>query len=60
VVCRVVKINGQNLDTPIRPGVELFDALMRHRVVWLREADPANGFHGEISMRRIEVEELGG
>ncbi|HEY4313823.1 MAG TPA: hypothetical protein VGN12_30570 [Pirellulales bacterium] len=57
---KVVKISGRNLDTQIRPGVNLFEALLRHRVTWLREADLADQFYGKIAIERIEVEQLGG
>ncbi len=34
-----VKIAGQNLATPIRPNMTLFDAIVRHRVPYIQEAD---------------------
>jgi hypothetical protein len=53
-----IRITGQNLDAEIRPGVRLFDALLRHRVVWLREADaPCNAATGEVVIERIDVDD---
>jgi hypothetical protein len=55
-----VTIRGQNLDLEMRPGVKLFEALTRHRVIWLREADshPASdAVSDEIAIERIEVED---
>ncbi len=53
-----VRIVGQHLDSPIRSGVRLFDALVRHRVVWLRECagDVVNGLDGGVFVERIDVE----
>jgi hypothetical protein len=34
-----VKITGRNLNAEIRPNVRLFDAILRHRVSWIQEAD---------------------
>jgi hypothetical protein len=36
---RTVKITGRNLNAQVRPNVRLLDALLRHRVPWIREAD---------------------
>jgi hypothetical protein len=52
-----VRISGRHLDAQIRPGVRLFEALVRHRVVWLREANATSEFPGEIVIERIEVED---
>ena len=54
---KAVKISGQNLGEEIRPGVRLFEALIRHRVLWLREAQSVPEFRGEIVIERIEVED---
>ncbi len=50
-----VKITGQNFDAEIRPGVRLFEALLRHRVIWLREAETVSRLSGEVVIERIEV-----
>lgn len=34
-----VKLIGRNLNAESRPGVRLFEGLLRHRVVWIQEAD---------------------
>ena len=34
---KATKIEGQNLNTEVRPGVSLFQGLTRHRVTWVRE-----------------------
>jgi hypothetical protein len=36
---RVVKISGRNLNAEVRTNVRLVEALLRHRVPWIREAD---------------------
>lgn len=36
---RKVTIKGRNLQAEVRPNVRLFQALVRHRVPWLQEAD---------------------
>jgi hypothetical protein len=36
---RKVKISGRNLNAEIRPNVRLFQAIVRHRVPWIQEAD---------------------
>lgn len=38
-----IRLKGRNLNAEIRPGVRLFEGLVRHRVPWVREAD-----HGEV------------
>ena len=52
-----VKIAGQNLDSEIRPGVKLFEALVRHRVIWLREAETWPTASGDVVIERIEVDD---
>lgn len=37
---QVIRIKGQNLNAEVRPTVRLFEGLTRHRVPWVREADP--------------------
>lgn len=34
-----VRIKGRNLNGEVHPKVRLFEAICRHRVPWLREAD---------------------
>jgi hypothetical protein len=36
---RKVHITGRNLNIEARPNVRLFNALVRHRVPWIHEAD---------------------
>ena len=38
---RVIKITGRNLNAEVRPNVTLVQALLRHRVPWIQEADGA-------------------
>ncbi len=38
-----INIKGRNLNVEVHPKVRLYEAVCRHRVPWLREADePAN------------------
>lgn len=34
-----ITISGQNLNEEVRPNLRLFEAITRHRVPWIREAD---------------------
>lgn len=36
-----IRIKGRNLNAEVHPKVRLFEAVCRHRVPWLREADEA-------------------
>ena len=36
-----VKITGRHLNADVQPNVRLFQAIVRHRVPWIREADGA-------------------
>lgn len=36
---KVVTIKGRNLGAEVRPNVRLFDAILRHRVPFVQEAD---------------------
>ena len=36
---RVIKITGRNLNAEVRPNVRLVEAILRHRVPWIQEAD---------------------
>lgn len=38
---RRLQLKGSNLNAEVRPGVRLFDGLLRQRVLWIRENDPA-------------------
>lgn len=54
----IVKIIGRMLHVEIRPNVRLFDALVRHRIAWLREDDRAAIFessNGAVLIERIEL-----
>lgn len=43
VVGQKIRIKGRNLNVEVHPKVRLFEALCRHRVPWLREAnEPEN------------------
>ena len=39
VAGRTIRIKGRNLNAEIRPNVRLFQAMTRHRVPWIQEAD---------------------
>ena len=39
VVEQRIRIKGRNLNREVHPKVRLFEAICRHRVPWLREAD---------------------
>jgi hypothetical protein len=39
VVGQTIRITGRNLNGEVRPGVRLFQAITRHKVVWIQEAD---------------------
>lgn len=41
VVEQRIRIRGRNLNGEVHPKVRLFEAVCRHRVPWLREADRA-------------------
>ena len=34
-----VRLTGRNLNAEVRPNLRLFDAILRHRVPWIQEAD---------------------
>lgn len=36
---QTIRIKGRNLNVEVHPKVRLFEAICRHRVPWLREAD---------------------
>ncbi len=41
VVEQRIRIKGRNLNREVHPKVRLYEAICRHRVPWLREADRA-------------------
>lgn len=47
---RAIKIEGQNLNAEIRPGVSLFQGLTRHRVTWIRECDSNNNKEATVEI----------
>ena len=52
-----VKIIGRNLDAELRPNVRLFRGLLRHRVIFVAEADQFAAMaaaDGETLVERIE------
>lgn len=55
-----VTIVGSNLNAEIRPGIRLYEAMLRHRVPWVREADRATSLRapqGSVVIDHIEVSE---
>lgn len=55
-----VTIAGSNLNAEIRPGIRLYEAMLRHRVPWVREADRATSLRapqGSVVIDHIEVSE---
>lgn len=49
-----ITIAGRNLNREVRPNVRLFEAINRHRVPWLREADEADAMQAPESATVIE------
>jgi hypothetical protein len=47
-------VAGRNLNKEVRPNLRLFEALTRHRVPWLREAENADGMVTPESATVIE------
>jgi len=55
-----VLLAGSNLNTEIRPNVRLYEAILRHRVPWVREADRHDQLQapaGSVLIDSIDVEE---
>jgi hypothetical protein len=55
-----VSLGGSNLNAEIRTNVRLFEALLRHRVPWVREADRHDQLQapaGSVIIDRIDVSE---
>jgi hypothetical protein len=60
---RTVKITGRNLGAEIRPNVRLFQAVLRHRVPWIQEANEPSAMEAPRSavvIERIDVTGSGG
>lgn len=56
---RTARIVGRNLNSEQRPNVRLLEALCRHRVPWIQEADAANARRadrGATVIEHIEIE----
>lgn len=54
---RKIKINGRNLNAEAKPNIKLFEAICRHRVPWLREAnepEQLSAREGETLIEAIE------
>jgi hypothetical protein len=52
-----VVIAGRNLNREVRPNLRLFEALARHRVPWLREADEGEAM--EAPQQATVIESIG-
>jgi hypothetical protein len=53
-----VKITGRNLDSELRPKTRLLNGILRHRVIWIQEADGAaemKAAKNAIVIERIEA-----
>jgi hypothetical protein len=53
-----IKIIGRNLNAEVQPNVTLFQAILRHRVPWIREADGPTALQapkGILVIERIEI-----
>lgn len=56
----LVTIRGRNLNAEIRPQLRLLDGLLRHRIVWIQEADEPTLLRLDrhaIAVERIAIEE---
>jgi hypothetical protein len=54
-----VRITGRHLNAELRPNVRLLDALCRHRVPWIQEADAPSlrrADRAATMIERIEIE----
>lgn len=55
-----LSIVGSNLNAEIRPNVRLYQAILRHRVAWVREADRHDQLQapaGSVIIDSIDLEE---
>ena len=53
-----VSIRGSHLNTEIRPNIRLYEAILRHRVPWVQEADRATSLRapqGTVVIDAIEI-----
>jgi len=53
---RIIKITGRNLNAEVQPNVRLLDAILRHRVPWIREADAPTAL--EAGRHATVIEEI--
>ena len=54
---QTIRIKGRNLNQEVHPKVRLYEAICRHRVPWLREAEEAESFTAaeqEVMIESIE------
>lgn len=54
-----VKITGRNLNVEIRPNIRLFEAILRHRVLWIAQTSGAAAFAAgphAIVIETIEIQ----
>ena len=54
VTGQTIRLTGRNLNAESRPNVRLFQALTRHRVPWIQEADEATAMTTETGAVLIE------
>lgn len=57
VVGKTLRIQGRNLNAPLRPNVRLFQGITRHRVPWIQEADQSTAMESQgkgILVERID------
>lgn len=54
-----VHLIGRNLNAEVRPNLRLFDAILRHRVPWIQEADEPTALSapkGALVIEKVVVE----
>lgn len=54
-----VRLTGRNLNAEVRPNLRLFDAILRHRVPWIQEADEPTALSapkGALVIEKVVVE----
>jgi len=54
-----VTLIGRNLNSEVRPAIRLFEGLVRHRVVWLQEADEttiAESSETDVVIEAVKIE----
>lgn len=52
---RTITLSGANLNAEIRPGMRLFEGLVRQRVTWLRDRSGGEGEAGDRPALRISL-----